>query len=112
MTLPLRFPLSFVAFFAIFFGVRPITARLPATVATYAISGIVLALFYIGPRLFASDWYYMGFALGFSIGDCGRVAYVRMTETEKKDMRWRGNQIGLIVLMLLVLALIVMFARH
>ena len=110
MHLPLPFPLSVVAFFAIVIGMRLIATRLPATVATKAVGGTALVLVYVGPHLYGTDWYYMGYGLGVFIGSFGWMAYVRMTETEKKEARWRQNQTSLVILMLLLIGLLVMLA--
>jgi 4-amino-4-deoxy-L-arabinose transferase-like glycosyltransferase len=77
------------------------------------VGGIALVLVYVGPHLYGTDWYYIGYGLGVFIGSFGWMAYVRMTETEKKDARWRQNQTSLVVVMLLLIGLLVMLAtRH
>jgi hypothetical protein len=108
--LPLSPIESIVFFFATLFAVRLLATRLPAAVATYAVGGVTLALFYSGPRLYGRDWYWMGFALGACIGSFWWMAYIRMTETEKKTHRRRETQISLFVTMLLLIALVVMLA--
>jgi hypothetical protein len=110
LTLPLSFPLSVVAFFAIFFFVRLIATRLPARIASYSVAGVVLALFYAGPRLFGRDWYDFGFGLGVMIGGFGWMAWTRMTGTEQKDVRSQTTQISLVIVMLLLIAFVVMLA--
>ena len=108
--LPL-FPIeSIIFFFATLFAVRLLATRLPAAVATYAVGGVLLALFYGGPRLYGRDWYWMGFALGASIGSFWWMAYTRMNETEKKNHRRRETQFSLLVTMLLLIAFVVLLA--
>jgi hypothetical protein len=76
------------------------------------VGGIALVLVNVGPRLYGTDWYYIGYGLGVFIGGFGLMAYGRMTETEKKDARWRQTQTSMVVVMLLLIALLVMLARH
>ncbi len=110
MSQPPAFPLSFVGFFAIFVSVGLLAKRLPASVASYAVGVIILALFYVGPHLFGSDWYWMGYGLGVIVGGIGAMAHARMTETEKKNYQWQQRQISLLVIMLLLIAFVVMVA--
>jgi hypothetical protein len=110
MSQPPAFPLSFVGFFAIFVSAGLLARRLPAPVASYAVGVVILALFYVGPRLFGSDWYWMGYGLGVIVGGIGATARARMTETEKKDYQWQQRQIVLLVIMLLLIAFVVLIA--
>ena len=84
--------------------------RLPSAVAAYAVGGIGLVLDYVGPRLLGTEWYYMGFGLGAFIGAYGWKAYARMTEAEKKDVKWHQNEIVLVIVTLLLIGLLVILA--
>jgi hypothetical protein len=99
-----------VFFFATLFAVRLLATRLPPAVATYAVGGLMLALFYGGPRLYGRDWYWLGFALGACTGSFWWMAYTRMTETEKKNYRSQETQISLLITMLLLIAFVVLIA--
>jgi hypothetical protein len=108
--LPLSPIEAIVFFFATLLAVRLLATRLPATVATYAVGGVMLAFFYGGPRLYGRDWYWIGYGLGVCIGGFGWMAHTRMTETEKKNYRSQEIQISLLVIMLLLIAFVVLIA--
>ncbi|HLX05369.1 MAG TPA: hypothetical protein VKR28_07525 [Candidatus Binatus sp.] len=81
MTLPLS-PLGTIVFFlATLFAVRLIATQLPAAVASYAVVGVVFALWYLGPLLCGEGWYDICFFLGVCIGTFGHLAYMRRQKT-------------------------------
>jgi hypothetical protein len=110
MIRPPAFPLSFIGFFAIFVSVGLLARLLPASIASYAVGIVILALFYAGPRLFGSDWYWMGYGLGVIVGGIEWMARARMTETEKTNYRWQARQISLLVTILLLIGFVIMIA--
>jgi hypothetical protein len=107
MTIPLSLVLSFVGFFAFWYFVQLLATQLPANIAIYAMGGVILALFFGGPRLYGRNWYWSGFPAGVCVV---WMAYSRSAGMEKKALSSQSRQIALLVVMLLLIALVVMLA--
>ncbi len=114
MTLPLS-PIETMAFFlATLLGVRLMATRLPASIASYAVIAVMFALWYLGPLLSGKDWYDLGFPWGVCIGGFGYLAYRRKMEPldgeQVANLRSRQIQVGLVLVMIALIALVLMLA--
>jgi hypothetical protein len=114
MTLPLSPIEIIVFFFATLLAVRLMATRLPASIASYAVMAVMLALWYLGPFLCGRDWYGLGFPWGLCIGGFGYLAYRRKMEpldgAQVADLRSQRLQVWLVLMMVALIALVLMLA--
>ena len=102
-------------FFTALVAARLIATRLPASIASYAVTAFLFVVWYFGPVLCGEVWSDASLFLGACIGGFGYMAYERQLENgdreqKKADLRSRGVQVQLILVMIALIALVVMLA--
>ena len=113
--LPLS-PIETIVFFlASLLAARLMATQLPAFIASYAVTVFLFVLWYFGPVLCGEVWSDVSLFLGACIGGFGYMAYERQLENgdreqKKADLRSRGVQVQLILVMIALIALVVMLA--
>ena len=102
-------------FFTALVAARLIATRLPASIASYAITAFLFVVWYFGPLLCGEEWSDVSLFLGACIGGFGYMAYERQLENgereqKRADLRSRQLPVTLILVLIILIVLVVKLA--